>query len=129
MKYEDFSKGYITFLTQFQKEKTSPEEAQFQYRSLKKGGRPEAAAPILDFCFLRCRPGPPRRPEICEKTRFFVDIFSKKELVLISVFVSCPPGRSTTVRGRRFLCRRHLLACLHNAWVKSNDAPKIGRLP
>ena len=38
MKYEDFSKGYITFLTQFQKEKTSPEEAQFQYRSVKKGG-------------------------------------------------------------------------------------------
>ena len=28
MKYEEFSKGYITFLTQFQKEKTSPEEAQ-----------------------------------------------------------------------------------------------------
>ena len=51
MKDEDFLKGYTTFLTQFQKEKTSPEEAKFQYRS---GGLDTPSAKI-DPWASQCR--------------------------------------------------------------------------
>ena len=56
MKYDDFSKGHVTFSTQFQKEKTSLEEAKIQYRSgglrhplLKRGAAAFGRRPLCRF--------------------------------------------------------------------------------